>query len=77
MEVHYIWITWFSSTGSSSSYLFYNGNCSLEEAKQCIDGTKRYSLFKSHPSFLKNVVSVEMTAQNIKTSKVLYKKVFV
>lgn len=77
MEVYNIWITWLSSTGSKSSYLFCNGNCSLEKAKQCIDGTKRYNLFKFHPSFLKNVVSVEMKAQNIKTGKVFYKKVFV
>lgn len=76
-RVHYIWITWYSSTGSKSSYLFYNGNCSLDEAKECINGSKGRDLFKCYPSFLKDCIKVRMSAQNIKTGKVLYEKVVI
>lgn len=83
-RVHYIWLdyTHYDSNGkpgSSESILVFNGNISLEKAKAMIDSVKlsycKEYIAKRRSFFLQKGVKVEIAAQNIKTSEVLYKKV--
>lgn len=74
-KVNYIWIDWVSSSGSTHSMLWYNGSCSLTEAKRAINNSDAVALFKATPSWMKGCVRVSMAAQNTHTGKVLYKRV--
>ena len=74
-EVHYIWLSYESSTGSSSSKLVRNGNYSLDGAKEFIKSISPKFLYKCRPRFLKDCVKITLSAQNILTSETLYRRV--
>ena len=83
-RVHYIWLdyTHYDSNGkpgSNDSILVFNGNISLEKAKAMIDSVKlsycKEYIARRSNFFSQKGVKVEMAAQNIRTSEVLYKKV--
>lgn len=83
-RVHYIWLdyTHYDSNGklgSNYSILVFNGNISLEKAKAMIDSVKlsycKEYIAKRSNFFSQKGIEVEMAAQNITTSEVLYKKV--
>lgn len=73
-EVHYIWIDFESSTGSSKSILLRNGCFSLDGAKKFIKSLRPKTLYENRPTFLKDCVKITLTAQNIVSSNTLYRR---
>lgn len=73
-EVHYIWIDFESSTGSSKSILLRNGCFSLDGAKKFIKSLSPKTLYENRPTFLKDCVKITLTAQNIVSSNTLYRR---
>lgn len=73
--VHYIWLSYESSTGSSQEILLRNGKFSLDGAKKFMHSITARALYKSKPQFLKDCVKITLSAQNILTSKTLYRRV--
>ena len=53
-EVHYIWIDFESSTGSSKSILLRNGCFSLDGAKKFIKSLRQKTLYENRLTFLKH-----------------------
>ena len=83
-RVHYIWLdyTHYDSNGkpgSNDSILVFIGNISLEKAKAMIDSIKlsycKEYIAKRSNFFSQKGIEVKITAQNIKTYKVLYEKI--
>lgn len=72
--ISYIWIDWVSSTGSKSSRLIGNRSMPVSDAKEMILRTSAKELLKHRPSWLKDCVCISVSAQNIKTGKVLYRR---
>lgn len=72
--IHYIWINWISYTGSKSSRLISNRSMPVSDAKGMILRTSAKELLKYRPSWLKDCVCISVSAQNIKTGKVLYRR---
>ena len=83
-RVHYIWLDYThydenGKPGSQDSHLVFNGDISLEEAKAMIASVIlsdcKQLIAKRSNWFSQKGVEVEMAAQNVRTSKVLYTKV--
>lgn len=72
--IHYIWIDWASSTGSISSRLISNRSMSVSDAKEMILGLNAKKKFKHRPSWLNDCVRISISAQSIKTGRVLYRR---
>lgn len=72
--IHYIWIEWVSSTGSKSSRLIGNRSMPVSDAKGMILRLSAKEMLKYKPSWLKDCVCISVSAQNIKTGKVLYRR---
>ena len=72
--IHYIWIEWVSSTGSKSSRLIGNRSMPVSDAKEMILRLSAKEMLKYRPSWLKDCVCISVSAQNIKTGKVLYRR---
>ena len=69
-----IWINWVSSTGSKSSRLISNRSMPVSDAKEMILRTSAKELLKHRPSWLKDCVRISVSAQNITTGEVLYRR---
>lgn len=74
-EIHYIWIDWYSSTGSSKSTLIGNGRMALSEAKRMIAGMSAKALYRERPKWLNDCIKITISAQNITSGKVLYRRI--
>lgn len=83
-RVHYIWLDYThydesGKSGSQDSYLVFNGDISLEEAKAMIASVMlsdcKQLIAKKSNWFSQKGIEVKMSAQNIRTTKVLYTKV--
>lgn len=72
--IHYIWIDWVSSTGSKSSRLVSNRPMPVSDAKEMILELSARELLKYRPSWLQSCIRISVSAQNIKTGKVLYRR---
>ena len=72
--IHYIWIEWVSSTGSKSCRLIGNRSMPVSDAKGMILRLSAKEMLKYRPSWLKDCVCISVSAQNIKTGKVLYRR---
>ena len=72
--IHYIWINWISYTGSKSSRLISNRSMPVSDAKGMILRLSAKEMLKYRPSWLKDCVCISVSAQNIKTGKVLYRR---
>lgn len=72
--IHYIWIGWVSSKGSISSRLISNRSILASDAKKMILGLSAKELLKYRPSWLNDCVRISISAQSIKTGRVLYRR---
>ena len=75
MEVNYIWLDYIASTGSFQSKLIWNGRCSEEESLEQMKRINLDMVIKSTPKWMDKCTRIEVTAQNLKTSTTLIKKV--
>ena len=73
--ISYIWIDWVSSTGSKSSRLISNRSMPVSDAKEMILRTSAKELLKYRPSWLKDCVRISVSAQDITTGEVLYRRI--
>lgn len=69
-----IWINWVSSTGSESSRLISNRSMPVSDAKEMILRTSAKELLKYRPSWLKDCVRISVSAQDITTGEILYRR---
>lgn len=69
-----IWINWVSSTGSKSSRLISNRSMPVSDAKEMILRMSAKELLKHRPSWLKDCVRISVSAQDITTGEVLYRR---
>lgn len=74
-EIHYIWVHWDSSTGSTHSYLVSNKAMPFELAKKQIKSMSPEVLYRSCPDWLKDCVRITISAQNIINRDVRYKRI--
>lgn len=72
--IHYIWIDWVSSIGSKSSRLVSNRPMPVSDAKEMILELSAKELLKHRPSWLKDCVRISVSAQDITTGEVLYRR---
>lgn len=72
--IHNIWINWVSSTGSESSRLISNRSMPVSDAKEMILRTSAKELLKYRPSWLKDCVRISVSAQDITTGEILYRR---
>ena len=72
--IHYIWINWVSSKGSESSRLISNRSMPVSDAKEMILRTSAKELLKHRPSWLKDCVRISVSAQDITTGEILYRR---
>lgn len=72
--IFYIWIDWISSTGSKSSRLISDRSMPVSDAKEMILRTSAKELLKYRPSWLKDCVCISVSAQDITTGEILYRR---
>lgn len=74
-QIHYIWVHWYSSTGSSHSKLINNKSVDYGFAVRIIKRMDAKCLYMDRPDWLKDCTRITVSAQNIMDRNIYYKRV--